>query len=193
MARSFRVARSPSRPCVTLACCLVLAAGLLSVSAHAKQSDRSQPVNVSAQSADATASPNGISHLKGDVVITQGSLKATGDNGTIHFDSQSQVKRVVLTGKAHIQQVDDNGNLMTGDADSISYDVAKGIAILTGHARVKQAGRGSASGDKLVYDTRNSTMTAQSSGDNRVHLIFKARSTPATPGTKPAHTATSGN
>ncbi|MBB6185583.1 lipopolysaccharide transport periplasmic protein LptA [Oleiagrimonas soli] len=153
---------------------------LLCGAATAKQSDRSPPVNVDARSADASAQPNGISHIKGNVVITQGTLKATSDLATIYFDAQSQVKRVVLTGHAHIQQLDDNGNLMTGNADSIDYDVPEGVAILTGNAHVKQVNRGSASGDRLVYDTKSSTMTAQSTSDEgRVHLVFKAKQQPA--------------
>ncbi|NKZ39680.1 lipopolysaccharide transport periplasmic protein LptA [Oleiagrimonas citrea] len=158
---------------------LALLGVLLCATANAKQSDRSKPVNVDAKSADATAQPNGVSHIKGDVVITQGTLKATGNLATIHFDGQSQVKRVVLTGHAHIQQLDDHDNLMTGNADSIDYNVPGGVAILTGSAHVKQAGRGSASGDRLVYDTKTSTMTAHSDGDNRVHLVFQAKQKPA--------------
>jgi lipopolysaccharide export system protein LptA len=165
----------------------LLLGALLCASAAAKQSDRSQPVNVTARAADAAASPNGVSHLKGDVVITQGTLKITSDNGTIHFDAQSAVNRVVLTGSAHIQQMDDNGNLMTGNADRIDYDIPKGVAILTGHAHVKQPGRGSASGDKLVYNTTTSVMSAQSHGDNRVHLTFKPKQqVPAKDAAKPA-------
>lgn len=178
-APSRRATNSARRTGRARVACLALSGLLLCASAGAKQSDRSQPVNVDAVSADATAQPNGVSHIKGDVVITQGSLKATSNLATVYFDGQSQVKRVVLTGHAHIQQLDDSGNLMSGDADTIDYDVPAGIAILTGSAHVKQAGRGSASGDKLVYDTKTSTMTAQSSGDNRVHLTFKARQAPA--------------
>lgn len=155
--------------------------------ASAKQSDRSQPVQASAKSADATATPNGVSHLKGDVVITQGTLKITSDDATIHFDGQSQVKRVVLTGKAHIQQMDDHGNLMSGDAERIDYDIPKGVAILEGHpARVKQAGRADISAEKLVYDTRTSQMSGNSQGDQRVHLTFKPQQQPAAPASAPA-------
>ena len=174
------------RPAVLLAiACLGLAAAC--GSARAKQSDRSQPVQATAKSADATATPNGVSHLKGDVVITQGTLKITSDDATIHFDGQSQVKRVVLDGKAHIQQMDDNGNLMSGDAEHIDYDIPKGIAILEGHpARVKQAGRADVSAERLVYDTRTSQMSGQSQGDQRVHLTFKAQQQPAAAASAPA-------
>ncbi len=165
-----------SRPALAVLALLGLCLGMCAGPAAAKQSDRSKPVNVNASSADATAQPNGTSHLKGHVEITQGTLKATGSHGTVYFDARSEVERVVLTGSpARVQQEDDNGNIMHGHAARIDYNVPGGIAILTGDASVKLQGRGSASGDRLVYNTRTSVMSAQSHGDNRVHLTFKPR------------------
>ncbi len=151
-----------------------LIGGLLCAAASAKQSDRSQDVKVRGISVDVKFQAKGVSHIR-NAVITQGTLEARGDLATVHLDDQSAVKRVVLTGHAHIQQLDDNGNLMTGEAGSIDYDVQDGIAILTGDAHVKQAGRGSASGDKLTYDTKTSMMTGQGSSGQGVVLTFKAR------------------
>lgn len=189
-ARNADTLRAPVIAALLLACLLVC---LLPLAAQAKKSDRKQPVKVSAKSADALAKPNGVSHLKGDVVIIQGTLKVTGDSATIHFDSDSKVNRVVLTGApAHLQQVDDNGNLVKGHADNIDYNVPKGVAVLTGEAYVKQAGRGSASGDKLVYNTETSTMTAQSKGDNRVHLTFRPHQVSSSDKAAPAPATSSG-
>lgn len=188
-----RRARTTEPARTVLAAMALLLACALPLAVHAKQSDRSQPVEVSAKSADATATPNGVSHLKGDVVITQGTLKATGASATIYFDANSRVSRVVLTGApARLRQVDDNGNLVKGHANNIDYDVPKGIATLTGDARVKQAGRGEASGDTLVYNTATSTMTAQSHGDNRVHLTFQPRQASSAAKAQPAPAASSG-
>lgn len=188
-ARSSRVP-TVARP---LALALLLALGMAAGSALARQSDRDKPVNVSAQSADADAAPNGVSHLRGDVKITQGTLQVTGDQATVHFDQHSQVSRVVIDGHAHIQQQDDAGETMTGQADSVDYDVAGGIAVLTGHARVDKAGRSRVSGDRLVYNTASSTMKASSSGDHRVHMVFQPRKPPAAAKTAaPAAASTSG-
>jgi lipopolysaccharide export system protein LptA len=189
-ARSSRVP-TVARP---LALALILTLGIAAAGgALARQSDRDKPVNVSAQSADADAAPNGVSHLKGDVKITQGTLVVTGDNATVHFDRHSQVSRVVIEGRAHIQQQDDAGELMTGRADTIDYDVAGGIAVLTGAAHVDKAGRSSVSGDKLVYNTASSTMKAESRGDHRVHMVFQPRQAPAAAGTSaPAPASTTG-
>lgn len=182
-----------TEPCrVGIATLALFLACALPLAAQAKQSDRSQPVKVSAQSADAMAKPNGTSHLVGDVVISQGTLKATGASATIYFDANSRVNRVVLTGSpAHLRQIDDNGNLVKGHANNIDYNVPKGIATLTGDAYVKQAGRGMASGDTLIYNTTTSTMTARSNGDNRVHLTFQPRQEEAPAPASSANSASS--
>lgn len=172
----------------------LLASGLLALSpAFAKQSDREQQMQVDARHFDGFQKPNSISTLKGSVVISQGTLKATGDLAKVYFDGESQISRVVITGgPAHIQQLDDSGNLMQGEAASIDYDNLKGIAVLTGHAEVKQQGRGEAHGDKLTYNTATSQMTGESGGDGLVHMVFQPKKKPpsATPSAPaPASTA----
>jgi len=159
------------------ASCALAALGLLVLApAHAKTTDRDQPMNVDASHFDGFQKPNSVSTLTGNVVITQGSLKATADRGKVYFDANSQISRVVLTGSpAHIQQLDDNGNLMQGDAATIDYQVTKDFAVLQGHASITQQGRGEAHGDRLTYNTQTSQMTGDSGGDNRVHMVFKPK------------------
>ncbi|HEX7341584.1 MAG TPA: lipopolysaccharide transport periplasmic protein LptA [Rhodanobacteraceae bacterium] len=173
-ARSSR-ARTTECALAMLAAAIMLLAILVPRAAMATQNDRSQPIQVSSQYGDVLAKPNGVSHLKGNVVISQGTMKITGDDGLIYFDANSQIRRVVLTGSVHLQQVDNNGNLLKARADRIVYDIQNGIATLTGNAHVDQVGRGSASGDTLVYNTTTSAMTGSSHGDHRVHMTFLPR------------------
>jgi lipopolysaccharide export system protein LptA len=127
--------------------------------------------------------PNTITTLTGNVVVTQGTLKATGDKALIYIDGNTQISRVVLTAdkgkRAHIEQIDDAGNLMTGDADTLDYDNIHGIAVLSGNAVVHQQGRGEAHGDKLTYNTQTSQMTGSSGNDGLVHMIFLPKPKPA--------------
>jgi lipopolysaccharide export system protein LptA len=170
----------------------LLALGLFALApAQARKTDRDQPMDVKASHFDGFQKPNSVSTLKGNVVITQGSLKATGAQAKVHFDANSEIDRVVLTGSpAHIQQLDDNGNLMQGEAATIDYQVAKDFALLQGNASIVQQGRGEAHGDRLTYNTQTSEMTGDSGGDGRVHMIFKpkpkAGATAAVPATAPA-------
>lgn len=171
------------------------ALALLPTLALAKKSDRQQPMNVEhADSFDGTYAPNSTVKLHGRVVITQGTMKITGDLATVHFDADQNVDHVQVTGApAHIQELDDAGNLMTGDAAQLDYDNINGIAVLTGNAVVKQQGRGEAHGDKLTYNTETSEMTGSSSGDNAVHMTFLPKPKPGQPASPaPAHSAPAG-
>jgi lipopolysaccharide export system protein LptA len=159
--------------------------------AFARQSDRDQPMQVDAKHFEGFQKPNTTSTLTGSVVIRQGSLKATGAQAKVHFDGESQIDRVVITGSpAHLEQLDDNGNLMQGQAATIDYHADKDYAVLSGNAVVKQKGRGEARGDTLTYNTKTSQMTGESNGDGMVHMTFqpKARSA-ATPSNTPAEPA----
>ena len=156
------------------------ALALLPALALAKQSDRQQPMDYVAKSTEAFNAPNTVTTLKGSVKITQGSLVISGDLARIYLDADTQIARVVVTGHpAHIQQLDDNGNLMTGDAATLDYDNIHAIAVLSGHAVVKQQGRGQFEGDKLTYNTATSQITGEASGDGLVHGVFLPKPKPA--------------
>jgi lipopolysaccharide export system protein LptA len=149
-------------------------------------------MDLHATSVDGFNLANTITTLTGNVIATQGTLKATGDKALVYIDADTQIKRIVITvnkGKlAHIEQVDDAGNLMTGDADQLDYDNINGIAVLTGHAVVHQQGRGEAHGDKLTYNTQTEYMTGNSGGDGLVHMIFLPKPKPAASAPAPAPT-----
>lgn len=166
--------RTTERLALLAAVVALLLACALPLAGQAKQSDRSAPVEISSDYFDSQAKPNGVTHLKGHVVVSQGSLKATSSTATVHFDADSRVERVILKGSpAHLQQMDDNGNLVKGHAGSVDYQVPKGVATLTDDAYIEQVGRGTASGHVLIYNTQTSTMSARGQGDNRVHLTFQ--------------------
>jgi lipopolysaccharide export system protein LptA len=155
--------------------------GLLAAQpALARKSDRQQEMHVAAKNFDGFQKPNSVSTLTGNVVITQGTLKATGAQAKVYFDAESQISRVVITGSpAHLEQLDENNNLVLGDAATLDYDNLKGIAVLSGNASITQKGRGDAHGDKLTYNTETSEMTGESGGDGMVHMTFKPKTKPA--------------
>lgn len=137
---------------------------------------------VRADRSDGFNAPNSITTLTGNVVLTQGTMKVTGDLAKIYFDADQQVSRVVVTaakGKlAHIQQLNDNNELMTGDADQLDYDNINGIAVLTGNAVVHEQNHGEAHGDKLTYNTNTAYMTGDSAANGFVHMIFLPKPKP---------------
>ena len=191
-ARSRRASASRRFAAGLLVAC---ALAMLPALAVAKKSDRQQPMSFAAKHTDAYNAPNTVTTLSGNVKITQGSLLLTGDLAKIYLDANSAISRVVITGKpAHIQQLDDNGNLMTGHAAQLDYDNIHQIAVLTGQASVKQQGRGEFHGDKLTYNTTTSQITGDSGGDGLVHGVFLPKPKPAdgpTPTSKPAAASSS--
>ena len=70
----------------TTAVLLATSVSLLSSLVHALPSDNSKPINVQADSAEMD-DKRGVAIYRGDVIITQGTLKITGD----HRDRKSVV------------------------------------------------------------------------------------------------------
>ncbi|RDS79041.1 lipopolysaccharide transport periplasmic protein LptA [Dyella monticola] len=126
----------------------------------AKTGDRNQPMHTSQDSVTGFDTPNSITTITGHVVVTQGSMKATGEYAQIYMDANTQVARIVMHGHpAHIEQLDDNNHLMTGEAPALDYDNINGIAVLTPNAVVTQQGMGDAHADKLTYNTNTAYFT----------------------------------
>jgi len=174
----------------------------LAADAFALGSDRSQSMYIDAHYQKTTQSQTGkagdpdITHLDGDVVMTQGSMKTHADHATIYKNASGVtdkngtaggITRVVLTGKqAHLQQVHDGDcSLMTADADTIDYLNDSGLATLTGHVVVVQKGKSELRGERMTYNTNTGEME---SGDNapgsRVRMVIEPKSDqPAAPTT----------
>jgi lipopolysaccharide export system protein LptA len=133
---------------------------ILPLAAQAKTGDRNQPMTTSQGSVNGFNAPNTTTTLTGNVVVTQGTMKAKGDVAQLYLDADSQVSRIVMKGRpAHIQQLDDNDHLMTGEAPTLDYDNIHGIAVLQPNAVVTQQGMGEAHADKLTYNTNTSYFT----------------------------------
>ena len=183
------------RGALALTCGMLVAAS----AAHALSTDRNQKMFVDADYSKMQQSSDdkpGVSNLNGNVQIVQGSMKAHGDEGTIYQhatnakdaqgnDISGGIQRVVLVGKkaqAHMEQLQDNdGGLITADADKIDYNSDTGIADLTGNVTVVQQGRGTFHGTHMTYNTNTGEME---SGDNtpanRVHMVMEPKKTAPT-------------
>jgi len=148
------------------ACLLAL---LLCGSAQALESDRAQPLDVTADNLKGGLN-EAVSVLTGHVRMTQGSIEGTGDQADIHQKDQA-VTRVVLTGTpATFQQGIEGGGAMKGRARNIDYDANAKRAVLTGDAVVEHP-RGEARGARLTYETDSGRITGDGTGgDGRVHL-----------------------
>ncbi|HZP65661.1 MAG TPA: lipopolysaccharide transport periplasmic protein LptA [Rudaea sp.] len=168
--------------------------------AFALSTDRDQPMDVKANYLRTDQNKNtnpdvSVTFLKGNVEITQGSIKAHGEEATIYQDSgdksakpaaegaansgNSKIKRVLLVGKqAHLQQVHDGDcSLMLADADTIDFHTDTDIADLRGHVTVVQKDKGEFHGEHMVYNTKTGEMeSGDNSPESRVTMRFEPKS-----------------
>jgi lipopolysaccharide export system protein LptA len=174
--------------------CLVIALSIVSSFACALETDRQQPMNIDAKYQKSTQSQTGaandpdITNLDGNVVITQGSLKSTGDHAVIYKNPTGVadesgniggIRRIVLTSNgaklAHLEQVHDiDCSLMTADAAKIDYDNITGIAVLTKNVTVVQHGKSEFHGEHMTYNTNTGEMEGgDTSADSHVHIVLQ--------------------
>lgn len=124
--------------------------GIIPGPASALQSDREQPMDIAADATDAVLSDSGTAILKGNVTISQGSLKIQAAQATLTRAS-GEVRRAVLTGSpATVQQQLDAGGQMTASAATIDYDLAGNTLELTGNVVIDQP-EGSLRGERVRY------------------------------------------
>ena len=178
---------SPRRIIAGLRLVTLLSIALLPLHAIAKKADRQQIMNYTSNSSNAYNVPNSVTTLTGAVRITQGTLLLTGDLAKIYLDGDSQMSHLVVTGKpAHIQELDENNNMVTGDALQIDYDNVSQIAVLTTKGVVHEQCRGEFHGDKLTYNTQTQQMTGTSGSDGQVHMVILPKPQTPAAGAKPA-------
>lgn len=153
---------------------LLFAAGGL----QALETDRDQPMEISARSSDADLA-SGVYTLTGGVEIRQGSLLIQSDAAEVHQPEQdAEVTRVVLTGSpARMEQALDNAaGRMRASAARIDYDRRGDAVLLTGNVRIEEP-RGTLTGQRVTYDIARGRVQGQAgSGDGeRVRFVIPPR------------------
>ena len=116
----------------------------------ALESDRQKPLEVNANSTDGTLG-DGITTLRGNVDIRQGTLHITANEAEIN-KVDGRVKSVTFRGQPAFleQEIEEQGQVQA-TASVIDYQVASGLVTLTGDADVKHP-QYQISGDLLIYD-----------------------------------------
>lgn len=151
------------------ACAAVLAAALLAGmpgrAALALSSDREQPIQIEADSAEADDAKK-ITIYKGDVIIDQGTLRITGDHVTIHYNERGDFTKLIALGNpARFHQLpdgqpDEEKNYQRARASRMEYFKENDTIVLLGNAVYGQGGDRVAA-DRIDYDARNSRMKAR--------------------------------
>lgn len=141
---------------VLLATTLSLLSGL----AHALPSDSRQPINIQADSAEMD-DKRGVAIYRGDVIITQGTLKITGDTVTITLDNEGDIDVFTSVGKpAYYEQLPaTDKELVQAYGLTIQYFADSEKIIIIDQAKVIQQGN-TFRGEKIIYDTQKEIVTA---------------------------------
>lgn len=159
---------------------LILPLALAAWPTLALESDRDQPMEIGADWTDATLGENGRALLKGNVVISQGSLQIKSSDATIER-SAGEIKRALLEGApAQLQQTLDSGGQMQARARTIDYDVINKVMVLTGDVIVTQP-EGELRGPRIRYDLTSGRLGGGGEG-GRVQMTIPPRAAkPAAP------------
>jgi lipopolysaccharide export system protein LptA len=171
-----------SRPIdLLLAAALVACAG----TAHARTSDRNQPMDTESQQNSCTLGDAGQCVMTGNVQITQGSLHIDAAKAVIYRDG-GDISRAVLTGGPVVlkQQMDD-GTPMTAHASNVDYNLRTEIVVFTGNVQLDQP-RGSMSGQRVVYNLTPGAIDCGGDGNGRVKMRILPKNVAPAPATTPA-------
>ncbi len=146
---------------------IVICASLLyCATAFALSTDSEQPINIEADRAEAD-DVRKTTIYRGDVVITQGTLKITGETVTIYYNESGDLTKLVSVGKpARFHQLPDGKpdlpkNYQKAEAKRMEYYEGKNLIVLLGNAVYGQGGDRVAA-ERIVYDSKRSRMKAES-------------------------------
>ena len=160
---------------------------LAALPAAARETDRSQPMNVEADDFDAAMADTSESKLCGNVRITQGTLDIRAHCATIS-KVEGEIRRVLFEGDpASLQQENDAGVLMKANGRKIDYDVSGESVVLTGNVAVDQ-GADTLRGERITYDLKNGRLNASGAGTGeagRIRMTIQPRPAKADEPAKP--------
>jgi len=151
---------------------LLLCALCLSLPLMALESDRQEPLEVNANSTDGTLG-DGITTLRGNVDIRQGTLHITADEAEVN-KIDGRVNTVTFRGQpAFLEQEIEEEGLVRATAKVIDYQVASGLVTLTGNADVKHP-QYRISGELLTYDlnVQHFKGSGDENGNGRIHILL---------------------
>jgi lipopolysaccharide export system protein LptA len=151
---------------------LLLCTLCLSLPLMALESDRQEPLEVNANSTDGTLG-DGITTLRGNVDIRQGTLHITADEAEVS-KIDGRVNTVTFRGQpAFLEQEIEQEGLVQATANVIDYQVASGLVTLTGNADVKHP-QYRISGELLTYDlnVQHFKGSGDENGNGRIHILL---------------------
>jgi lipopolysaccharide export system protein LptA len=110
----------------------------------------------------------GYSVYTGNVKITQGELKLTGDKVTVQQTKSNEVEQITVTGKpAHYNHVTEKGENIQAESEHMVYTASENNLTMTVNAKLKQPDH-QVSSQKIVYDTEKKIVIAGDKGGSSI-------------------------
>ena len=129
---------------------------------HALSTDKEKPIEVEADAGELDDIKN-ITIYTGDVIVTRGSIRMTGDKMTVYYDKDDNIETLIMVGKpaTYRQLPDDSKVYDEAEALRMEYYELRNLVILLRNAEVRQE-RYDFSGERIEYDTELSQVKAWS-------------------------------
>jgi len=126
--------------------------------------DRDKPIEIVADYAEID-DIQGVATYTGKVVVTQGSIRLTGDLMTVRYAKNNEVTEITLDGKpARFQQrLDNSEEYMKGEGKKIEYYARNNLMVLIDKAKVTQRGQ-IYTGYRMEYDTKSGLFKIKGGG-----------------------------
>jgi lipopolysaccharide export system protein LptA len=147
---------------------LLIAALVFSHSAWPLSTDKDQPIEIEANAAELD-DQKGVTVYTGNVVVTQGSIRMTGDKMTVYYTKDNDLDTVIMLGQpATYRQLPDKSEV-NDEAEALRMEFynLKNLIVLIDNALVTQEGL-RFSGGRIEYDTENSKIRARGAPDKSV-------------------------
>jgi len=119
----------------------------------------------------------GVTEFNDNVYIKRGPMQIQADRGIIR-QADGEMTEIELFGSPTQwrDQLED-GSIVSGEARTIFFDVVTNIVTLTGSAVIRHE-QGEFTGDRLVYDLNNESLSGSGNGDNRARVIIEPGAMP---------------
>lgn len=119
----------------------------------------------------------GVTEFNDNVSIERGPMAISADRGIIR-QTDGEITEIELFGSPTEwrDQLED-GSIVNGEATNIYFDVQANIVTLTGNAVIRHE-QGEFTGDQLVYDLNNESLSGSGDGDNRARVVIEPGALP---------------
>ena len=166
---------------------LGLALALAALPGFGLSTDKDQDIEIESDTAYLDDTRN-ISIYNGNVIVTQGSMRITGDRMTVYYTDDNNLDKIIMEGRpATFRQLPDDSTVYDeAEALVMEYHENRNLIVLNNQARVSQGDRRLIA-DHIEYDTELSQVSANSNRgagadqDSRVRLIIPGRKTDTAP------------